>query len=266
MLHLRRLLLDIWYRIRSPLFWATFLLSAGAYFAPIAKEFKYLEYQDILILHVSAVSMGVFCTFAPCIAVLPNIRRLAAFRSGLMKYELVRCGKGKRLALEAGASMITGGLALWLGPVLVQILLSAFGCPLVGDGALEFFAEEAEINACFANLWSAGRYGAYNAAKLFLFFLFGMTVNMMALAVSAFISDSFVIAFVPVILIENMTIWLGRYSRYLRNTTYLTADIFRLPYDNTIGFLLVISGIQCAVWLICFIIAKFITDRRLNHA
>lgn len=261
-----RIFHDVWYRIRSPLFWATVLLGAGVYFAPITKEFRYLEYQDILILHVSAVSLGIICTFAPCIAVLPNIKRLTAFRSDLMKYELIRCGKGKRLMIEGVTSMITGGLALWLGPVLVQILLRVCGCPLVGDIALEFFAEEVEINACFANLWGAGRYEVYNAAKLFLFFLFGMTVNMMALAVSAFISDSFVIAFVPMILIENITIWLGRYSQYLRNTTYLTCDLFHLPYDNTIGFLLVISGIQCAVWLTCFIIAKFIADRRVNHA
>lgn len=265
---MRRLLLEIWYRIKSPMFLGAVLLSAAAFFAPLTRLLDVWaeEVFDLTNLYGEAVPIGIICTVAPCIAVLPNIKRFAAFKGDTMKYELMRCGKGRRMVIEAAVAAITGGLALWLGPVLVQTVLRVCGCPIIGRYGLEFYAEDFSLNASFSNLFAAERYEAYNAAKLSLFFLYGMTVNMMAFAICTMISDSYVIAFVPAILIENMDIWLGRYSFYFQKNTYITGDLINLPYDNTVGFWLVLFSIQCGVWLLCLLISAIIMNRRLRYA
>ena len=103
---MRRFLLDLWYRIKAPLFWITVLIGTVAFLGPSMHYVIEAQtgWKDLDCVYVYENSMGtglgIFTVIAPFISVLPNIKRMVGLRGGTMRYELMRCSNGKRMLTE----------------------------------------------------------------------------------------------------------------------------------------------------------------------
>ncbi len=270
---MKRFLLDLWYRIKSPMFWVTVLIGTTAFLGPSMHYVIEAQtgWKDLDCVYVYENSMGtglgIFTVIAPFISVLPNIKRMVGLRGGTMRYELMRCSNGKRMLTETAASSVSGGLALMLAPLLSLLIFGALWKPF-GDGGMGIYPyEPAEIlNGSFTDLLRAERYGLFFAVKLSFVFMYGMSINMIAFAVGSFISDSFVIAFLPMILLRIISLWVKGDIIYENFNIYLTGTAAFLPWNNTWGFWIRMSAVQWSAWVICYLIAKSVTDRRIQHA
>lgn len=258
---MKQIILDIGYRLRRFPFWIAVCLSAMVFYQGMLSENE----GDVLYFYIVSISFGTFLVLAPCIAAMPcAVSICREMRGGLASYHIHRCGVGRYLRNRATSCIITGGLALMLGPLLVCAgLLTKY--PIAGEymrGAYHY-----GDNTSFSSLLIRNQYMLFLGMKLVLLFLHGASSAMVCFAASAYSANIFVALFTPFILFRAYDIFIGFEFNYLYSVSALvTGYVYDVPFSDTWGFLGYAISVQVVVWLLAWGIAYFGFRRQLKNA
>lgn len=230
-------------RVISPSFWIMVFLAAAAYIASSIEELKFMwnsSHADVLYFFDMAHNIGYFssisllcCTAINCTSFLNDYHsfyyRSATLRSGKRNYAL-----SKYLSC-----VVTGGLTLALGLVLVFLILMI---------RFPFISEDSSVLDSWLHSGyfgkeslERGNYFGFAVICAFLAFLFGAVWSAVGVCVSAFITDRYVASFSPYV------IWYV--TKRLLKGIFRTEVIFRGNYNigGTAGSMLFAVGYLGAV-------------------
>jgi len=258
---MKQIMLDIGYRLRRFPFWIAVCLSALAFYQGMFSETD----GDVLYFYTVSISFGTFLVLAPCIAAMPCAASICReMHGGLVLYHMHRCGVRRYLCNRATACIITGGLALMLGPLFVCAgLLTKY--PIAGEYIRGIY--HYGDNTSFSSLLIRNQYMLFLGMKLVLLFLHGASAAMVCFAASAYNSNTFVALFTPFILFRAYDMFIVSGLDYLYKVSALvTGYVYNVPFNDTWGFLMYAIIVQVVIWFLAWWVAYVRFRRQLKNA
>ncbi len=186
---MKRIILELKRYIISPIFLIAVLAALGIMIYPLRDSLKmiFAAPRASYLYYVEKVhALGTFDLFAPAIAAIPfGAAFYNDFKSGYGKFILTRTSRSEYLISKALSCGITGGLAIFLPNLTLDVFLWSFARPQTVSDNRTFPQENiAELE---------GLNGGLNLMLILLAlaFLFGAAWALAGLAVSAFIPNKF---------------------------------------------------------------------------
>lgn len=199
--------------IFSPLFIAVVVAALGIMVYPIRDSFRFIFVipQSYLYYIKTVHSFGTFDLFAPAIAAIPcGAAFYNDFKTGYCKFIFTRTGRMKYLISKTITCAITGGLAVFVPNLLLDVFLWIFAKPH-SIGMPSFFNL-----SIFSNIEFVEDGIIVMITLLAISFIFGASWALVGLAFSTFILNRFAACVAPFMLYFSVSLILGQTEETLR--------------------------------------------------
>ena len=212
------------------------------------------EKADWLTLLMDPMAASGFTPFSAIFPILPCAFLFCEeYNSGYIRMILMRTGKWKYCIQRVLYTALSGGLAIFIPFLILDIIIIFMGEPTTALNASPVWA-----GSIWGNYVLVGNGLFVMAAKLLLAFLFGCTWSLIALAVSTIITNRYAVIIIPFVLFQ--LVWVA-----LQNSIFNPLFLLRGDDRNfsSIGQVILIEILYAIAAVIFFAIGFW---RKMKNA